>query len=111
MTRQISEADWRVFRQLRAIALERFYGRVLSEIDGLVSDTGKSARERYQAVFELIQLRDSELADAFDDPRRSTAVLQLARIQSHELLIQEELARFSPETLAAVELLKECWGD
>jgi hypothetical protein len=54
-------------------------------------------------VFELLQQRDKELAEAFDDLRRSTAWRQLAVIRSHGLLTEEELARFSPQTQAAVQ--------
>jgi hypothetical protein len=49
------------------------------------------------------------LADAFNGPRRSTAVLQLARIRFQGLLSEEEFARFSTETRAAVQGLREFW--
>jgi hypothetical protein len=109
MTRQISESDWKLFRQLQPIALERFCERVLSEVSRLTSDTRKSSHERYLALFKLIKRRDRELADAFDDLRRSTALLQLARIQSHGLLTDEELARFSPETRDVVQFFLIGW--
>ena len=32
MQRTISESDWKLFRQLHALALERFCERVLSEV-------------------------------------------------------------------------------
>ena len=53
-------------------------------------------------MYRLIEQRDKELADAFNDLRRSTAVRQLACLQSLELLIDEEFARFGPETRDAV---------
>jgi hypothetical protein len=105
MSDRISEAEWRVLRELKPIALERFCQRVLSEVAHLTSDTGKSAHERYLAVFKLIRRRDDELADAFDDLRRSTAMRRLACIKFHELLTEEELAHFSPETRDLVEFL------
>ena len=48
-------------------------------------------------MFKLLQKRDDQLAAAFNDFRRSTAVHQLAIIQSHELLTAEEMSRFTPE--------------
>jgi hypothetical protein len=104
MAREISESDWKLFRQLHPVALERFCERVLSEVGRLASDTGKSAHERYVAVFQLLQRRDKELAEAFDDLRRSTAWRQLAIIRSRGLLTEEEFARFSPETRGAVQV-------
>ena len=105
MLRAIRESDWKLFRQLRLVALERFCQRVLEEIGRLASDGSQSSHERYLAIFRLIEIRDRELADAFNDARRSTAVLHLARIQSHELLTEEELSRFSPETREIVRVL------
>jgi hypothetical protein len=60
-------------------------------------------RRCYLAVFQLIQRRDCKLANTFDDLRRSTALRQLALIQSHELLSEEEFGRFSVEKRGAVE--------
>jgi hypothetical protein len=109
MERGIHEADWKVFRQLRLLALDRFCERVLAEVSGLAADADKSHHEHYLAVYQLLQRRDEELADAFNNPRRSTALVQLARIQLQNLLSAEEFARFSPETRASVELFLEMW--
>jgi hypothetical protein len=100
----MSESDWRLFRQLRELALERFCERVLAEIGNVSSDPGQSHHERYLAVFRLIRERDKELAAAFDEPRRSTALQQLVLIRSRELLTDDEFARFGRETLDAVAL-------
>jgi hypothetical protein len=102
--REISESDWKLFRQVHPVALERFCERVLSDLGRLASETGKTAHERYLAVFKLLQRRDKELADAFNDLRRSTAWRQLAVIRSRGLLTEEEFARFSPETRGAVQV-------
>ena len=109
MSREISEPDWKLFRQLHAVALERFCERVLGEVHRIAADSSKGTHERYLAVFDLIRRRDRELADAFNDLRRSTALVQLARIQFHDLFSGEEFARFSPETRASVELFLEMW--
>jgi hypothetical protein len=98
------ESDWKLFRQLRELALDRFCQRVLAEIGSLASDAGQSHHDRYVAVFNLIRERDKELAAAFDDPRRSTVLRQLALIRSRELLTDEEFARFGRETQDAVAL-------
>jgi hypothetical protein len=103
----VNEADWKVFRQLQPIALERFCERALSQVSRIASDTGKSWHKRYLAVYKLIKRRDGEVAAAFNDMRRSTFVRQLAIIQYHELLTEEEMGRFSPETRWSVEGLIE----
>ena len=106
MTISISESDWKVFRQLHKIALERFCERTLHELGQLASAPDRGAHERYLAVFKLLQRRDDELAEAFNDMRRSTAWRQLRIIRSLGLLTDEELARFSPETRGVMEMFQ-----
>lgn len=92
---------------MHPVALERFCEQVLSEVGQSISDTRKSAHERYLAVYRMLKRRDKELAKAFDDMRRSTALLQLAVIRSQGLLTDEEFARFSPEARAVVQVFLE----
>ena len=98
MSHGFPEADWKVFRQLREVALQRFCERVLEEARAVSSDASKSAHRRYLDLYRIIQDRDSEIADAFNAPRRSQAILQLAMIHARGLLEPAELARFSTST-------------
>jgi len=109
MERGIHEPDWKLFRKLQPLALDRFCQRVITEVSRLTADTDKSNHERYLAMYKLLQQRDEEIADAFNDTRRSTALVQLAHIWFQELLTEEEFARFSPETRASVEAFLEMW--
>ena len=103
MSREFYEPDWKILRELSPVALERFCKGVLAEVAQLSSETGKSEHDRYLAVYTLIKRRDKELANAFNDLRRSTALLSLMHMYSHKLLAPDEFARFSPETRASVE--------
>ncbi len=95
---RIPESDWKVFRELREIALQRFCQRVLAEVQQIASGTSKTAHERYLAVYRLIEKRDHEVAEAFNDPRRGTAMMQLLVIHRRGLLEPSELSRFSDST-------------
>jgi hypothetical protein len=105
MLRDIRESDWKLFRQLQSVALQRFCQRVLDEIVQVASEADKSSHERYGEIYGLIQKRDKELAAAFDGPRRSRALVQLAHLQGHGLLTEEEFSRFSSETREIIQLL------
>lgn len=100
---RIPESDWKIFKELHKLALERYCQRVIDELVNVAADGGKSHHERYLALFRLIRDRDKELAGAFDEFRRSTAVLQLSLIKSLGLLTDEEFTRFSPETRRQVD--------
>ncbi len=110
MSREIPESDWKVFRDLRNVALERFCERVLAKIGRLSSDSSKTFHTRYLDVYRFIDGRDADLGQAFNDPRRSRLIPQLAAICSHSLLESDELARFTPATresvLALLEIMK-----
>ena len=105
MSRGFPESDWRILRKLREVALERFCERVICELREMTADVPPSYHQRYLDVFKLIDKRDDELASAFNNPRRSAAFLQLGLIRAYGLITDDEMARFSPETRAAVEVL------
>jgi hypothetical protein len=86
------EPDWRAFRELREVALERFCKRTLDDLESFRVDESRSHHER-----------DAELAQAFNDPRRSRMIPQLAAIHAYGLLEPEELARFTSETRSTIE--------
>lgn len=98
MHNQIIERDWKIYRELHQTALERFCDQVLTEVSRVTSEPGKTSHERYLALYKLVEKRDEELARLFDDMRRSTALQCLVCIQGRDLLTEEEMSRFSPET-------------
>jgi len=107
MSRDIPEEDWKVFRQLHPLALERFCERVLSEIQGASSSSGQSAHQRYLRIFEIVRDKNKDMAALFDNPRHSTARLQLSLIHSHGLLMPEEIKRFSSQTQQRISALAD----
>jgi hypothetical protein len=103
--REIHAADWKRLRPWKDVALQRFCQRVLDEVQRLLAEpAGGSSHQRYLALFKLIEKRDDELADTFNDLRRSTALRQLAAMRGQKLITDEEFAGFSPETREVVEM-------
>jgi hypothetical protein len=69
--RDIKESDWKIFRKLHPVALERFCESVLAESQLLHRDTKQTAHERFIAIHRLFYERNKEVARLFDDvPRR-----------------------------------------
>ncbi len=106
MTRELPESEWRTFRELREVALERFCKRVLDDIRPLMETSTGSYHERYLEIFRMLGDRDEALGRAFDNPRRSQMLFQLVAIDQLELLTPEEWDRFRPETLQKIELFQ-----
>jgi hypothetical protein len=105
MTGDLPESDWRLFRQLREVTLERLCERALKEVAVAARDAARTNHERYLNVFRLLKERDRELADAFNDPRRSRMIRQLAAMHALRLLEPDELAGFTPRTRTTIEAL------
>jgi len=107
----VPESDWKVFRELREVVLERFCTRVLNEVERCCRDTSQSPHQRYLDVFRFLQSRDEELAHAFDGPRRSRMIVQLAAIHAYRLVEPRELERFTERTRATIEWLAKEFTD
>jgi len=90
---------------LHSEALERFCKQILLEIERINSDRAKSFHRKYLDIYEVLQRRDKEIAQTFDDLRRSTALTQLASVKARGLLTEDEFLRFSQETQNAVDRL------
>jgi hypothetical protein len=103
---EIKESDWKVFRGLHSVALERYCRRVLEEVRAAAECRG-DYHDCYRRVYRLIRERDKTMAAAFDDPRRSTAFILLANMIREELLTEEELKQFSLEAQERIDTINK----
>lgn len=108
MPSSLPESDWRIFREVRQLALTRLCERILDEISRIGSDLTKTPHERYLMIFKVIQERDKTIAYTFNSLSRSVAFLQLLAIQALGLITEEEIGRFSQETRDRVS---RAWDD
>jgi hypothetical protein len=106
MAHSVSESDWKVFRELRQDALERLCDKIVAEAKAEVERSKKSSHEKYLSLYKLMNKRDDDISRAFNDFRRSTALMQIGIIHSMGLFTAEELRRFSPEALEIIEIYK-----
>lgn len=91
----LPESDWKKFKELRELCLQRYCERVLFEVQKELNDVTKTSHERYLSIFRLTQERDEELAVLFDDSRRSMAIMQLTGMVSRDLVTEAEIDMFS----------------
>ena len=98
MSRDFPERDWKHLRIVHPQARDRFCERTLAQAQGILADPGRTSHERYLALYRLLRERDKQMAQLFDDLRRSTAWLCLLSLVRAELVSAEELAGFSQGT-------------
>ena len=100
------ERDWKLLRELKPVALERLCDQILRRAAKIATASNATNHERYLKVYDLIQKQNEEVAIAFDDHRRSTALLKVLDIHRRGLFTEEEFARFSEETRKRVLALE-----
>lgn len=101
--RRIAESDWKTFKAVREEALDRFCHQVLHECRAICDDDSRTAHERYGNLYGHVRDRNREMARAFDEFSRSTAVLCLMQFQHLGLLTEEEIAQFSDDVRRSLE--------
>lgn len=105
MSKEIPEPDWKTLRALQPVLLDRLCARILDECRAVMDDTGLSPHQRYLKTFKLIRRRDEDIAIAFNDMRRSMAIMKLTAIRRMGLLTDEEFQRFSPKTRETIDFI------
>ncbi len=103
---QIRESDWKKFKKLKSVALERFCESVLSESIALARKSGASAYDRYVDLYQLFRERDKVLASVFDGLSRSKADLQLGLMYARGIVTDSELSQLSDNTQAIARVWK-----
>jgi len=106
MSSHIPESDWRHFKRVHQDLEERFSSRILSELDAIVQSPDSTALDRYLRVYNLLRNRSKEMSRAFDDFRRSTAIMQLRIMRAMGLLTDNDLKVFSEQTQKDVRVME-----
>ena len=99
MPLEMPESDWKRLREFYKSALERFCQITLSEISELNTGIPLSYHQRYLEVYKLIDSKDKELGDIFNDNlRRSRAVELALMLRRESLMTDAEFEQFSGQT-------------
>ena len=107
MARSLPEAEWKEFRVLHKDLLQRHCRETLHHLAEIAAAGECDPHAQYLSAFKYIRRRDKEIATAFDDKRRSTALRQLAIMRGMGILLDDDLARFSEKTQAVIRGITE----
>ena len=103
--REIKESDWKILRRLHTVALERFCGQILLEIERIQGNSTMTFHQKYLKIYDVIRGRDKDIAQTFNGLRRSTAITQLSAMKLRDLLTESEFSQFSEETQGIIGFL------
>jgi hypothetical protein len=101
----ILESDWKKFKELRKIALDRFCQGVLADAKAIAQYGALSAHARYGMLYGMIHDRNRHMAQVFDDnsQSRSSALHGLSLMVMHDLLTEAELSVLSEDALSYIK--------
>lgn len=91
----ILESDWKKFKELYKIALDRFCQGVLNDAKTIAQHGALSAQARYGMLYRLMRDRDKDIVRTFDHYSRSSAMMALRMMVMHDLLTDAELSVLS----------------
>jgi hypothetical protein len=98
----MKESDWKKFKQIKELALEKYCSLVLSECNEVVLNEQQHSHERYLYLYNLLQNRNEHMALMFDGHSRSNAWLQLIAIRreglAEEALVEDLSEDFREKT-------------
>ena len=101
----MTNGEWRAFRALREVVLERACERALTSVRKAL-DASASWHQRYLKASRLMMRdHDADIALAFDNPRRTDMLRQLAVMYRQGWVTDQELEQFSPSTRDSVTLM------
>ena len=84
-----------------AVTCERIFEKLRKTID----ERGDDSHAAYLQLCKTLKQEDKKLGRAFDDLKRSNAILKLVEWRRCKLLSDEELKRFSDETQELVRFI------
>jgi ribosomal 50S subunit-associated protein YjgA (DUF615 family) len=99
----ILESDWKKFKELRKIALDRFCLGVLADAKTIAQHGALSAHTRYVMLYRLMRDRDKDIEHAFNAYSRSSALHALSLMVMHDLLTDAELSTLSEEARNSID--------
>ena len=101
----IKEKDWKIIRALKDEKLNALCADILGEINQEISNKKEQNHKAYLKVWDIVNTRDKDVADMFNDLRRSNAVYKLALWYKNGYLTEKELNEFSEETRSIINAL------
>lgn len=95
-TRAIKESDWKVYRELHGVAMNRLCSRALTQV-GQDTEGDSSPYEKFMRIFKTANDTNDQIARIFENPRRSTALLFIIAWRAEGLITDEKMNRFSED--------------
>ena len=103
----IREKDWKIIRSMKDRVLDSACERILEKVSGIIENKDGGNHAKYLELWKTLRTEDEKIAIMFNDLRRSSALRQVSLWKFHELITDDDMASFSPETQERIQGLIE----
>jgi len=101
----IPEQDWKKIRSLKDKILNAVCADILDEINKEYMAKGNENHKAYLKTWDIINTKDKDIADMFNDLRRSNAILKAALWYKKGYLTDNEVKEFTDQTCKTIQTL------
>lgn len=101
----IPESNWKKIRAIKDKKLNALCADILDEINQEIMDKEDKNHKAYLKVWDIVNTKDKDIADMFNDIRRSNAVFKLALWYKNGYLTEKELNEFTQETQSTINAI------
>jgi len=99
------EADWKTLRGMKGILLKRASSRALERVEKIIGQQKADPHKAYIKLWRVLEDEDRKIARAFNDMKRSNALMKLLDMVRHDLLTKDELNKYTKETKERLEAI------
>ena len=103
----IPEQDWKRIRAIKDKKLNDLCADILKEIEQEIKNKGDQNHKAYLKIWDIVNERDNDIADMFNDLKRSNAVFKLALWHKNGYLTEKELNDFTEQTRSTINAICE----
>ncbi len=105
----IREKDWKIVRTMQDRVLDLACKRILDKFSAVINDNDRSNHAKYRELYKAIHKENKQIANMFDDFKRSSALFQIALWKLNNLITDEDISAFSPETQEHIQGMTKAW--
>jgi len=100
--RHIKESDWKYLQTIKNKILNRHCEAILEVVDLILQNRKGEEHKSYIQIYGLINIKDEEIADTYNDLKRSNAIEKICHMRRNLAMTDEEFSKFSDETQSIV---------
>ncbi|MDC9729742.1 MAG: hypothetical protein PSN04_10535 [Methyloprofundus sp.] len=101
----IPEQDWKKIRSLKDKVLNAVCADILNEINKEYMAKGNDNHKAYLKTWDIVNTKDKDIADMFNDLRRSNAIFKLALWYQQGYLTDNDAKEFTEQTYKTIQAI------